>query len=224
VRLPQPRVLVVTDRHQARAPLEEVARRLFAGGCRWLSLREKDMDSADRLKLLRRLVELGRPWGATVTVHDDLAAAAEVGVGIHLPVQGPVVEARRVLGDATLIGRSAHSAEEANAAAGAGADYVTLSPIFVSESKPGYGPALGTNALCLQSSIAVLALGGIGPDNIAACIEAGADGVAIMGAAMRATDPTGFMANLLARMSRDLADESRGAHSSQGNAKERARE
>jgi thiamine-phosphate pyrophosphorylase len=200
VRLPQPQLLVITDRHQARTPLEEVAHRLFAGGCRWLSLREKDMGGVDRLKMLRRLIELGRPWGATVTVHDDLPVAVAAGVGIHLPAQGSVGEARRALGDGALIGRSAHSAEEVKAAADAGADYVTLSPIFVSASKPGYGPALGTSALRLQSSIAVLALGGIGTDNVAACLEAGADGAAIMGGAMRAADPTRFMADLLVRI------------------------
>ena len=46
-----------------------------------------------------------------------------------------------------LIGASAHSASEAAALLRAGADYVTVSPVFVTASKPGYGPALGLEDL-----------------------------------------------------------------------------
>jgi len=42
LRLPVPPLLVISDRHQARQPLEQVAEAVFAGGCRWFSLREKD--------------------------------------------------------------------------------------------------------------------------------------------------------------------------------------
>jgi thiamine-phosphate pyrophosphorylase len=83
VSLPFPPVLVITDRRQAKRPLEEIAAALFAGGCRWLSLREKDLPAAERRALLQRLVALAKDCGATVTVHDDLDAAAALGVGIH---------------------------------------------------------------------------------------------------------------------------------------------
>ena len=61
--------------------------------------------------------------GATITVHDDLNAAAALGLGIHLPAQGSVAEARRALGAKALIGISAHRAEELTQAATAGADF-----------------------------------------------------------------------------------------------------
>ena len=78
-------------------------------------------------------------------------------------------------------------------AASAGADYVTLSPIFPSASKPGYGPALGTNILgeAAKLGIPVLALGGVTADKAAACRAAGAAGIAVMGPAMRSSDPAG---------------------------------
>lgn len=77
-------------------------------------------------------------------MHDDLDAAQALGIGIHLPAQGSVAEARRVLGPGALVGISAHSVEDVAAAVGAGAYYATLSPIFPTSSKPGYGPALGS--------------------------------------------------------------------------------
>jgi thiamine-phosphate pyrophosphorylase len=214
VNLPVPPVLVITDRGQAKRPLEEIAAALFAGGCGWLSLREKDLPADERRALLRRLVALGRTFGATVMVHDDLAAAVETGAaGIHLPTSGSVAAARRDLGAAAIIGKSAHNADEVMQAAAVGADYATLSPIFVSASKPGYGPALGLAALRGTWPLPVLALGGIDAGNAAHCLAAGATGIAVMGEAMRAADPRGFMADLLARLPRDLAAAPGVAHS-----------
>lgn len=211
--LPVPPVLVITDRRQATQPLEEIAAALFAGGCRWLSLREKDLSAAERRALLQRLVALGKNCGATVIVHDDLDSAIALAVGIHLPTQGSVAEARRVLGAKALIGISAHDAEAVAKAAAAGADYATLSPICLTRSKPDYGPALGLDALRGPWALPVLALGGIDIDNAAACLEAGASGLAVMGEAMRATSPKNFMAGLLARLPGRLAGSSAPAHS-----------
>lgn len=213
MRLPQPAVLVITDRGQARRPLEEIAAALFAGGCRWLSLREKDLLPDQRRALLQRLSVVGKACDATVTVHDDLAAAAALGTGLHLPADGSVAAARRVLGAGVLIGKSAHSADDAERAAAEGADYATLSPIFLSASKPGYGPALGLDALHRSWALPVLALGGIDATNAAACLAAGAAGIAVMGEAMRAADPRGFMADLLVRLPGDLAAAPLPAHS-----------
>ncbi|HXE29529.1 MAG TPA: thiamine phosphate synthase [Stellaceae bacterium] len=214
LQLPIPAVLAITDRHQAKPPLEDIAAALFAGGCRWLSLREKDMPAAERRALLQRLVALGKKCGATITVHDDLEAAAALDIGIHLPAQGSVAEARRVLGPKVLIGISAHGAAEVAKAAAAGADYATLSPIFLTQSKPGYGPALGLDALRGPWQLPVLALGGVDTGNAAACLEAGATGIAVMGEAMRAADPKDFMAGLLAHLPGRLVASSTCPHSS----------
>ncbi len=182
-----------------------------------MSLREKDLAAPDRLARLRDLVALGARWRAQVCVNDDVAAAAEAGAaGVHLPANGAVQEARRILGSTALIGQSAHSVEAVIRAAEAGADYVTLSPIFVTESKPGYGPPLGLSALGLARraprSVPVLALGGLDESNLAACLAAGAAGAAMMGGAMRAADPQAFMAGLVARMDANLVAGRDGAH------------
>ena len=58
MRLPVPPLLVISDRRQARRPLEELAEAAFAGGCRWFSLREKDLPPAERRALLGALVVL----------------------------------------------------------------------------------------------------------------------------------------------------------------------
>src|SRR6478752_4123419 len=145
--LPSPPVLVISDRSQATRPLVEMAEAAFRAGCRWFSLREKDLPADERRELLRRLVALGRDYGATVMVHDDIAAAVATGAGgVHLPGGGDPKAARLAL-PSGLIGVSAHSPQEAAAQLAAGADYATLSPIFLTRSKPGYGPAVGLDVL-----------------------------------------------------------------------------
>ena len=108
----------------------------------------------------------------------DLDAVEATGAaGVHLPGGSDPVLARRRFPEG-LIGVSAHSAAEATALLRAGADYVTLSPIFLTDSKPGYGPALGPDALAAAAATApgpVIALAGITPDNAAQCLAAGAN-------------------------------------------------
>jgi thiamine-phosphate pyrophosphorylase len=192
VTLPVPSLLVISDRRQASRPLDEIAEAAFGGGCRWFSLREKDLPAAQRRALLERLVALGRRFGAAVTVHDDIdAAAAADASGVHLPNGGDPRVARTRL-PSGLIGASAHSAQAASALLRAGADYVTVSPVFVTASKPGYGPALGVDGLARIVARApgpVIALGGISAENAGLCRDAGAQGVAVMGEVMRAADP-----------------------------------
>jgi thiamine-phosphate pyrophosphorylase len=192
LRLPVPPLLVISDRRQALLPIELVAEDAFAGGCRWFSLREKDLPPAERRALLGRLVALGRRFGAVVTVHEDIdAAVAADADGVHLPSGGHVDAARSRLPKG-LIGASAHSADEPAALLLAGADYVTASPVFVSASKPGYGPALGLDGLARIVGAApgpVIALGGVTDGNAAACLAAGAAGIAVMGEVMRSADP-----------------------------------
>jgi thiamine-phosphate pyrophosphorylase len=199
--LPQAPLLVISDRSQARRPLLEIAAAAFAGGCRWFSLREKDLPAAERRALLAELVALGRRYGATVMAHDDIEAVLATGAdGVHLSGGSKPAAARRRLPQG-LIGVSAHSAAEAAAVLRAGADYVTLSPIFLTDSKPGYGPALGLDALAAAAPGPVIALAGITPDNAASCLAAGARGVAVMGEVMRAEDPEVMVRRLLAAFS-----------------------
>jgi thiamine-phosphate pyrophosphorylase len=200
VRLPVPPLLVISDRSQARVPLLDVAAAAFAGGCRWFSLREKDLPAADRHALLAALVALGRRYGATVMAHEDIDAVVATGAaGVHLPGGGDPAAARARL-PSGLIGASAHAAGDAASLIAAGADYVTISPLFLTDSKPGYGPALGLDGLAAAVAAAkgpVLALAGITPANAAACRQAGAAGIAVMGEIMRAADPEATVRALL---------------------------
>lgn len=120
-----------------------------------------------------------------VIVNSRVDVALAVGAaGAHLPEADlPVAAARRLLGDARLLGRSVHSAEAAVEAEIQGADYVVFGPVFASASHRVQPPA-GLAALrevARRVAIPVLAIGGIDAARAAACLEAGAAGFAAIG-------------------------------------------
>jgi thiamine-phosphate pyrophosphorylase len=202
VSLPSP-LLAVTDRHGHRRPLALTVRSILSGGGRWIWFRDPDLPADERRRLGEAVAAEVRAAGGVLTVGGDVALTAELGAGgVHLGgSSGPdaVARARDRLGVSALIGVSAHAPGEIAALAAAGADYVTLSPIFPTSSKPGYGPALGPAGLSAAEAygLPVVALGGVEADNVAACRAAGAAGFAVMGGVMRAEDPADVVWRLL---------------------------
>ncbi|MFG3301272.1 thiamine phosphate synthase [Micromonospora chersina] len=185
-------VVLLTDRRVARRPLAEVVAAAVAGGVRWAVLREKDLPRAERAALAAELRAILAGAGGRLVVAgpDPLDGDA-----VHLPAAGPYPPPA-----AGLVGRSCHDAAEL--ARLTTENYVTLSPVFPTRTKPGYGPPLhpaGLRELIGASPVPVLALGGIeSPGQVAACVAAGAAGVAVLGAIMRANDPAAVAATLTA--------------------------
>lgn len=187
-----PRILVITDRTQVRTTVENVVREICGDeGCGWVLLRERDLPPLERRGMAERLRIVTSECGAKLSISSDAALAAEVGAdGVHLQRVMDIAGVRATL-PRGWIGVSAHNLAEVRSAKEHGADYVTLSPIFPSESKPGYGPPLGLETIrqAAKLGIPILALGGVTPRSAQACLEAGAHGLAVMGTVMRAKDP-----------------------------------
>lgn len=183
------RLVVLTDRSQVPAgrTLGDVLSAAARGGLRTVLLRETDLPDDERAALAA---------GARSAGLDVVAAHRPVrgGAGVHVPA-GAAAPAF-----ATRWGRSCHSRAELHRAAADGAWWATLSPYGPSGSKPGYGPPVPWEAF-VRPPLPVLALGGIGPENAADARAAGAHGVAVMGAVMRADDPAAVVAELLRAVS-----------------------
>jgi thiamine-phosphate pyrophosphorylase len=201
--------LLITDRLNARGDISDVAELAFLAGCRWLSLREKDLTPEEQSFLLRDILRLAERHGARVTLHGKAKLARQAGAqGVHLPAGSNAAEARRLFGPDALIGLSIHNVEEARRADANVLDYVIAGPVFETESKPGYGPALGIERLAQIAQtcpVPVVAIGGINPENVPDCRAAGAAGIAVMGGVMRAKNPAGAVMQLLASLGRPLA-------------------
>ena len=205
MRLPAPPLLLITARSLARSALPDVMTRAFDGGCRWVMVREKDLEAPARRTLVEQIMEAAAPFEAKVVVNSDLAAA-EIAHGVHLPQGQSCTNARKQLGPDKIIGVSAHTAGEAGAAATAGANYVTMSPIFPTQSKPGYGPPLyleGLRDIAKRVPVPVIALGGVTAATARSCQDAGAAGVAVMGTIMRASDPAYPIYDILSQLRTD---------------------
>jgi thiamine-phosphate pyrophosphorylase len=156
------------------------ARRAVAAGATVVQLRVKAPTD--------EVVARGRGFrelGTTFVVNDDLEAAFELGAdGVHLGQSDPGAERARAAG--LLLGRSAVTYDQALEAE---ADYLGVGPIWPSPSKADAEPPLGLAELeriCGAVTTPVIAIGGIDASNAAACIQAGAAGVAVVRAA---TDP-----------------------------------
>ena len=187
--LPQPCLMLVTE---PSPRLPQIAGEAVGGGVNVVQLRDK-RPAAHGLRLTFKGLGQSLRSGTIVIVNADWQRAVGFGARhIHLPEQSaPVGVIRHRLGSGALAGKSAHSVEAAIRAASQGADYIIAGTIFASQSHPDIEP-MGLDFLrdvCAAVSIPVLAIGGVTPDNLGACIEAGAAGVAVLSPIMRATDP-----------------------------------
>jgi thiamine-phosphate pyrophosphorylase len=204
LRLPDPPLLLVSDRRQARRPLTEVVTAALAGGCRWISLREKDLPDDEQILLARGLLPTIRAADARLLTHGDAALARLAAAdGVHLPAGANAAAARARLGRDKLIGISIHTVGEAAAIDPGNVDYALAGPAFETPSKPGYGPEIGRKGLAEIAGAApvpVLAIGGINTLRVAELIAAGVAGVAVMGGVMRAADPEQEVRGLVAAL------------------------
>ena len=183
-------LLVLTDRRQCTRPLVEVVAAAVDGGARAVLLREKDLPPDARAALAAELTALLDPVGGVLV----LAGTSLPGDAVHLAAQDPVPQPRP-----GLLGRSCHDAGELARATAEGCDWVTVSPVRLTASKPGHGPALGTAGLAaLTGGPPAYALGGLTAADVEPCVRAGAAGIAVMGEVMRAARPDRAVAGLLA--------------------------
>jgi len=204
---PMPRLLVLTDAAMLPAGRDLIStlRAAVEGGARAVVLRERDLPTTARARLADQVHALLSPVGGVLLLASAAPPEATSPLtGLHLRSTDPAPATKPA-----LLGRSTHSANEILHAAAEGCDYLTLSPVAPTRSKPGYGPSLGAvgfgHVLAQARRVhgplpAVFALGGVDEHNAASFLQAGAHGVAVMGSVMSSPDPARTVAALLAKV------------------------
>jgi thiamine-phosphate pyrophosphorylase len=199
----RPSFALVTDRRRlapdartvpaALLALERAIDEAVAAGIDLVQIRERDLPTADLVAFVDRVGQRTRGTRTGLVVNDraDVARVAQAD-GVHLRADGPPESRVRAFGPpAWRIGRSIHAA--ADVAAHPGADYFLFGTMFPSGSKAPDGPVqtLATLAVVVAaSSVPVWVIGGMTVDRVAACLAAGAAGVAAIGAFLdEATQP-----------------------------------
>lgn len=161
------------------ARLDVIARNL-AAGVEWIQIRDKDLSARALFDLVSAALKLPNPHLSKLIVNTRADVALACGAaGVHLPSGSPAPRVWRRPG--FLVGVSCHSVEEVRKAEAEGADYTAFGPVFAPLSKSTGLPPKGLEELAQAAAavrIPVLALGGITPENSAACISAGAAGIA----------------------------------------------
>lgn len=194
VDLPYPRLALIADGFTDDVRADRAVTAVEAG-VRWVHLRDHDASPDAFLESARSLVPRLRDAAedVTLTINSRIEVADELGLGLHVGWRGPAVpEAREVLGPEPLIGYSAHELVEAEGDRTQGVDYYFFSPVFPTSSKTDQPPA-GVGPLrvfCRTAApVPVLALGGITPERVSVCRQAGARGVAVLSGIMNVETP-----------------------------------
>ncbi|MEO5954887.1 MAG: thiamine phosphate synthase [Nitrospiraceae bacterium] len=202
------RLLLVTDRHQTKErPLVPLLQRALTVGAPAIQLRERDLSVRDLLALAREVQAVTSRHRSQLLINDrvDIALALE-GAGVHLRSNSlPVSAARQLLGAERLLGMSVHGVEEAVQAESQGADYVIFGPIYATPSKQVFGPPLGLHSLekvCRLVRIPIIGIGGVTAARVAEMRQAGAFGVAVITAILRADDVESATGELLDAVTR----------------------
>ncbi|TDF96797.1 thiamine phosphate synthase [Paenibacillus piri] len=172
----------------------EIAVEAIAGGVTMIQLRDKQAPLRQVLEQGARLRDLCRGHGVAFIVNDRVDVAVLLDAdGVHVGQDDiPGAEARRLLGSGKLVGISAGTMEEAEWAMANRADYLGVGPVYATATKQDAGEAIGTDligAITDRWKIPVVGIGGIGADNAAPVIKAGAAGVAVVSAITRQANP-----------------------------------
>ena len=185
--------LVLDPDHVSGNPIE-VARAAILGGITALQLRNKDRTDRETLAIARALSQLAREHDVLFLVNDRVDIALASGAdGVHLGVDDlPLEDACRLGGEDLVVGYSPETDEQAARAAGRGASYLGVGPVFGTTTKSDAGAAIGLEAIERRAKLAgvpIIGIGGITASTAANVIGHGACGVAVVSAITGALDP-----------------------------------
>lgn len=190
-----PALYLVTDRMLSKGrPVELIVMQAVKGGVTMVQLREKESTTLDFVNLAKKLKRLLTPLHIPLIINDrlDVALAADAD-GLHIGQQDmPYSIARKLLGNDKIIGLSVENVDQAKEANKMDVNYIGLSPVFVTGTKPELVHALGLEGVreiaALSRHIRV-AIGGINATNAAAVLQAGVHGLAVVSAICSSDNP-----------------------------------
>lgn len=206
--LPDPFLTIITDEGLSADAVTVVVARACSEAGPVIQVRVRHLAGARMLALAERLRTITREHGCLLVVNDRIDVALAVDAdGAHLPGAAMASDhARTLVGTTRLLGRSVHSLEEIRREKALGAvDYLQFGPVFATPSKAAYGEPQGlehlARAVAIAAPLPVIAVGGITSDNVPEVMRAGASGVAVIAAVMRADDPCARTRELASRTS-----------------------
>ncbi len=185
---------------QDRFSHEALARMAVAGGADAIQFRQK---AGSTRELIQAAIAVKQVCGDVPLIANDrvdvaMAAGAD---GVHLGQEDfPIERARDLLGESAIIGGTAKTLSQARQCVARGADYIGFGPIYATGSKANAGTVKGLAGLREMVDgidIPIVAIGGIGLENVGEVMETGAHGIAVISAVCCQPDPAEATRRLL---------------------------
>jgi thiamine-phosphate pyrophosphorylase len=177
----------VTDRSRlGERGLVQAVEEALKAGVTLVQFRDKELSQEELVAEAKKIHEVTKRYGIPLIINDDVEVAYRVEAeGVHLGQEDASIEyARRYLGPDKIIGVTAHTVAEAQAAQATGADYIGAGAVFGSTTKNNTIPMSFDTlaAICNAVTIPVVAIGGITKENIMQLQGSGISGVAVVSA------------------------------------------
>ncbi|KAK5002627.1 hypothetical protein LTR28_011172, partial [Elasticomyces elasticus] len=185
--------------------LVSVVEAAVEGGVSIVQLRDKTSETADLIRIAKRLLEVTRPYDVPLLINDRVDVALAAGAdGVHIGQDDiELTAARKLLGPEAIIGVTANSEEEALIAAKNGADYLGVGTVFATPTKENAKSIIGVSGVrnilaslhSAGASVETVCIGGINATNLQRVLYQTAtkgkslDGVAVVSAIVAAEDP-----------------------------------
>jgi len=191
----RPDLYLVTDRALSMGrEVRDIVSAAVRGGVTMVQLREKDLTRDQFVNEAVKVKGILADTGVPLIINDDVEVALAVDAdGVHLGRDDmPCSEARKLLGDNRIIGLSVESVRDAEKAEELEADYLGISPVFLTPTKRELTRELGlegVSAIRAVSGKPLVGIGGLNNTNVEEVIRAGVDGVAVVSAICSAEDP-----------------------------------
>ncbi|WP_291319755.1 thiamine phosphate synthase [Desulfonatronospira sp.] len=199
---------LVTDSGLCRGrDLTRVVLDAVGGGVSMVQIREKNSSAGDFLSTARTLKKNLSDAGVPLIINDrvDVAIAARAD-GVHIGQEDlPYHVVRQMLGPDKIIGISINTYDQLREAALTDVDYLSLSPVFTTQTKADIKEPFGLEGLKKARSMTdkpLITIGGVNRDNLAEIMATGVDGVALVSAVCSADSPADAASELI-RMIRD---------------------
>lgn len=181
-----PKIYPITDIRLSGLSHAEQVERLICGGAKFIQLREKYASPKDFYKSAENALKIARAGGAKIIINDraDIALALKAD-GVHLGQDDlPPDEARKILGENSIIGFSTHNVRQAVEATKFSIDYIAVGPVFATKTKDNPDKIIGLEGVrTVREAIGdfpLVAIGGINLTNYRQVLSAGADSAAVI--------------------------------------------
>ena len=183
---------------------QELAEIACKNGIRWIQLRVKNKPFEDWLKIAKEVKQICNHFQTTLIINDHAEIAKAVDAdGVHVGKNDvSVLVARNIVGESKIIGATANTLQDILAHQKNGVNYIGLGPYKFTKTKEKLNPILGLEGYSIiqqsnNSSIPIIAIGGIQLEDVQPLMNTGVHGVAVSSVINLADDKAKVISSFL---------------------------